>query len=409
MPQVKLTARNISTLAAPAEGSIEYFDSGLPGFGLRVSSKDRRTWFARYRVKGYRAKGSLTLGTFPNTDLADARDAAKDALRKAEKGIDPAVPIRQARAADTFKELSVRFMEDYKRRRRSWREKQRIINHDILPAIGKTKANVVKRADVREMLRQVVERESPIMANAVLSLTRRIFNWAIGEEIGGVEHNPCIGIAQPAENVERARVLTTEEIGTLWHGLDKRKIGMPKKIAIALKLELVTAQRKGEVITAEWAELDTKKELVWVIPAAKAKNGLAHRVPLSPLAVTLLGEAKKIAGKSRWVFPSSKRADASVTPRAINKAFTEALKTIGITNARPHDLRRTAASHMTSMSIARFVVGRILNHAERGATSIYDRYGYDAEKRNALIAWGTRLEEIISGEEQPSNVTKLRA
>ncbi len=50
-------------------------------------------------------------------------------------------------------------------------------------------------------------------------------------------------------------------------------------------------------------------------------------------------------------------------------------------NARPHDLRRTAASMMTSMGVSRIVLGHILNHAERGVTAIYDRYSYDVEKR----------------------------
>src|SRR5665213_2366648 len=95
MPQVKLTVRNAPSLPAPAEGFIEYFDLGLPGFGLRVSSKGRRTWIARYRIKGRKGKGSMSLGTVGGTEFADARGLAKDALRAAEKGIDPAEPIRK--------------------------------------------------------------------------------------------------------------------------------------------------------------------------------------------------------------------------------------------------------------------------------------------------------------------------
>jgi integrase len=60
----------------------------------------------------------------------------------------------------------------------------------------------------------------------------------------------------------------------------------------------------------------------------------------------------------------------------------------------PHDLRRTAATFMTSMGISRLVVSKILNHVESGVTAIYDRHSYDAEKREALEKWGQRLEEI---------------
>ena len=62
---------------------------------------------------------------------------------------------------------------------------------------------------------------------------------------------------------------------------------------------------------------------------------------------------------------------------------------------RQHDLRRTAASHMTGMGISRLVVGKILNHVETGVTAIYDRHSYDQEKRQALEAWGARVEELV--------------
>ena len=52
---------------------------------------------------------------------------------------------------------------------------------------------------------------------------------------------------------------------------------------------------------------------------------------------------------------------------------------------------------MTGMGIPRFTVSKILNHAETGVTAIYDRYSYDLEKRQALLAWGTQLERIVNG------------
>jgi integrase len=64
----------------------------------------------------------------------------------------------------------------------------------------------------------------------------------------------------------------------------------------------------------------------------------------------------------------------------------------------PHDLRRTAASHMTSMGIPRLVVAKILNHIEPGVTRVYDRHSYDAEKRQALEAWGRKVLALVAGE-----------
>jgi integrase len=75
-------------------------------------------------------------------------------------------------------------------------------------------------------------------------------------------------------------------------------------------------------------------------------------------------------------------------------------------DATPHDLRRTAASHMTSIGISRLAVSKILNHAETGFTAVYDRHSYDAEKRAALGAWGARLEDIIGARAERSNIVR---
>ncbi|HXP30577.1 MAG TPA: tyrosine-type recombinase/integrase [Stellaceae bacterium] len=419
MPQVKLTVRNAPTLPAPAEGFIEYFDLGLPGFGIRVSSKGRRTWLVRYRIKGRKGKGSMSLGTVGSTEFADARGAAKDALRAAEKGIDPAEPVRRERHAETFKELADRYIEEYakgpdykdgkgKPRKRSWKTDQRIIKRDLVPVIGNMKALTVKRADLRPILRAVIARGAPIMANRVHEVLRMIFAWAISEEIGGIEHNPCDGLARPSEEHSRDRVLSTGEIKTLWKALSNPPAGMPRRCALALKLQLVTAQRKGEVVGAEWSEIDRKAEKVWTIPAEKAKNRLAHRVPLTDSALDVLGEIEKLAGKSRWLFPSPS-GDKPMTARAINHAVLRVVDKLGVgDDMRPHDLRRSAASHMASIGISRFIIARILNHVERGVTAVYDRHSYDREKLQALDAWGRRLEQIVSSTAPPSNVTELR-
>ena len=80
---------------------------------------------------------------------------------------------------------------------------------------------------------------------------------------------------------------------------------------------------------------------------------------------------------------------------------------ISVDNVVPHDLRRTAASFMTSLGISRLTVSKILNHVETGVTAVYDRHGYDAEKRHALETWSARLEEIITGKKAETNVVSL--
>jgi integrase len=141
---------------------------------------------------------------------------------------------------------------------------------------------------------------------------------------------------------------------------------------------------------------------------------MAHRVPLSELALELLAELKEAtqpaaeSDAQRWLFPAA-HSDKHMTGGAVDHALRINRPLLGIENIVPHDQRRSAASHMTSAGISRLVVSKILNHAEPGVTAVYDRHSYDAEKRHALEVWGAHLKSIIDGtSETPANVVRLR-
>jgi integrase len=256
------------------------------------------------------------------------------------------------------------------------------------------------------LLDNIVDRGAPIAANRTLAVIRRMFGWALSRDI--VAASPCVTVKAPAKERRRDRMLGADEIAAFWRALDNPKLAISSAIRLVLKLQLVTAQRKGEF------DLD---ERVWTIPAAKAKNGMPHRVPLSPLALTVLanvassGRAANIDTEQdvpRWLFPSP-RIGKPITSPAVDHAMRGNRGALGTSDATPHDLRRTAASHMTSIGISRLVVSKILNHAEPGVTAVYDRHSYDAEKRAALAAWGARLEEIIGTRAECANLVRMRA
>ena len=358
-----------------------------------------------FRVDGRLER--LTIGPAGDAglSLADARQQAKDALAAAAKGLNPAEEKRAGRKAETFAELAERYLEEYaKPNKRSWTRDKEILDRDVLPKIGRLRANKVTRADVRELLRGIVARGAPVMANRTFEVVRGVFNWAMREEVAGITVNPCTQMRPPGgEEASRERALSDAEIMAFWTRLDDT--GTTPAIRLALRLILVTAQRKGEVACARWEEID-RDAAVWTIPGDRSKNGLAHRVPLSPLALSVLDEAKRLAGKSPFVFPSS-MTNRAVAAGALNNAVHRSLKTLGVAAFTPHDLRRTAATQMASMGIPRLTVGKVLNHVEPGVTSIYDRYAYDLEKRQALDAWARRLAEIVGIAEPQLNVASL--
>jgi len=399
---MKFTDRQIKNLK-PSDKRYEVFEDR--GFGVRVSPTGRKTFIYLYRMRGEVNKRRLSLGTYPAMSLAEAHRLYAEAREMVNQGIDPgakAVAERQEdRKAPTVAELSAEYLEKWaKPRKRSWMVDKRIIEKDVLPRWGRSKAKDITRRDVIRLLDGVAERGG-VMANRTLAVIRKMFNFAVSRDI--LSTSPCTAVQAPAPENRRDRVLTAEEIKAFWLGLGRTRI--TEGIRLALKLQLVTAQRKGEVISSAWTDFDLDDGW-WTIPAEKAKNGLPHRVPLSAMALNLLQTAKTIAGDSPWVFPSP-RGPRHITPTAVDHALRLALKTLEMEHFVPHDLRRTAASHMTGMGIPRLVVSKILNHVEKGVTAVYDRHSYDNEKRQALEAWGYRLQNIIQGAEEEGKVIPL--
>jgi integrase len=411
---MRFTDRSIAGLKAKTE-RYEAWEDGRTGLGVRVSPKGRKTWVFMYRYAGKARR--MTLGTYPAIGLAKAHVRHSRAKESLEEGIDPGAKQiehkRAERSAETVSDLIDEYLEKWARpRKRSADEDERSLRKEVEPAWGRRKAKDITRRDVITLLDGIVERGSPIQANRTLAVIRKMFNFAIGRDI--VDATPVAMVKAPAKENQRDRILSADEIRTFWNGVDKAS--MNTGIKLSLKLQLATAQRKGEIVGAEVSEFDLE-ESVWTIPAERSKNGLAHRVPLSDLAINIIKQAMADADGSEYVFPG-RREGSSLTAAAVNHALRLALQptkkngearppAIPLENVTPHDLRRTAASGMTSIGVSRLVVSKILNHVESGITAVYDRHSYDQEKRHALDAWAAHLEGIVSGKAKAGNVVAL--
>ena len=383
MPKVRLTHRGIAALEA-GRWLTDYWDETLSGFGVRAHHNGRKSYFVRYTADGSRRR--MTLGTYPALCLADARDKAKVVLGRVARGEDPQAEKVADREAETFGELAAEYLERHaKPNKRRWKEDERVIRAELLPVWKRRKAKNIGRRDVSEVLDTIVARGSPIMANRTKALISKILNFGISRDV--VEYNPCTAVPMPAKESQRERVLTEEEIRAFWRALD----GLEPVLASTFKMRLLTAQRGSEVLSMRWEQTNCDW---WTIPAAVAKNGHAHRVPLSPQVHTLLEELRPRTGSSVWVFASRRRRGQHV--KTVTRAATRTAEVAGIRDFTSHDLRRTAATFMTSMGVSRLVVSKILNHAERGVTAVYDRHSYDKEKREALQLWGEKVESVVT-------------
>ena len=399
------------------------FEHGGRGFGLRIEPSGRKSFFLEYRFgeAEERRNRVLTIGKHPTVSLTEARSIASQSLSQIEQDIDPAtqkltkkIPDRNALTVGDLVEEYIKKWAKVKKKERSWKEDERLLNKDILPVIGRKKAKDIRRRDIVLLLDAIVERGAAITANRVLAVTRKMFNFAVGRDI--IDASPCVQIPAPSKENRRERYLSEDEIKVFWEKLDDAK--MSQEIRLALKFLLVTGQRKNEVIGAEWSEFDLKNKW-WTIPAEKSKNKLTHRVPLTSTAMEILNALKKSTGQYQFVFASpvghTKRNPerkagifpilGSAVDRALRNNQTNNLKTkqkniFNLDHFTPHDLRRTTASMMTKSGVDRLVLKKILNHADREVTAIYDIYEDDKEKQVAMRTWDRELKQILTSQKR---------
>lgn len=413
MPKLNFTVRALEALKPPQSGRIEYWDESTNGsFGLRLSSTGKRSWVTMYRAGGRLRR--FTVGDYERLPLSDARAIAKDILYRAAKGIDPAAEKSMAREAETFGQIADQYIQGWaigpggesNPRKRSWKQDQKLIEWYVLPKWKNLKAAEIKRADVKALLRAQVQRGAPVVANRLLSLVRKLFNYALEEELGGLEFNPCQAIKPPTKEHASDRVLSFEEIRKFWAALQRSE---HREAVAILKLRLLTIQRGVELRLMEWSELDLESGW-WTIPGARTKNKLAHRVPITEQIWKVLEPFYSARGCSNYVFASPRLEGRAILN--LKDPFKEIFSESGISEPFVmRDLRRTGTTMMTGrLQIPRATVGKILNHVEPGVTKVYDRHSYDNEKRTTLTAWNALLERILTGDDlSSSTVINLRS
>lgn len=418
MPSLKPNHRLIQA-AKPINGKrTRYRIEGVEGLWLDVSATGRRYWYARYQPggRGTRKERWFRIGDVRSVGLADASRKARDVLTAAYAGDrDPHAEREVARAdtptfGDLYSDWFTRHAEPNLARAPT---DQSIYKAHIEGGLAKQRMADLKRADIGRLRDKVARSGGPVASNNVLVLINRVLNWAVDE--GLLEFNPAARLRKVGQTRPRERVLSDAEIPKFWNALaamdlkgsdhmakgEKGRILSPATRS-ALRIILLTGQRRSEVVEARKSELELEgPQPVWTIPSERTKNGLLHRLPLCPLAIEEFRKAIAASPpESPLVFPSpSEGSDVPILASAITRAMSRLVSEIKMAPASPHDLRRTVGTQMAMLGLPTHVRSLVLNHSSmsRSVTdAVYNRYAYDKEKREALQAWEGRLSSYLS-------------
>lgn len=400
----------------------ERFEGHADGEGLylRYRAEDAvPMWRFRYRFAG-KARVML-LGSYATLSLADARKLTKElrarvalghdvAAEKQERKEQAVAKVEAQRNALTVGSLADEYFERMIIGR--WKHPnipRARIERDIKPHIGRLKIEDVKPAHVDGMLRAIVQRGAPTIANDVLRLTRRIFDYAIKRH--AIQYNPAAAFSLDdagGKEEARERALSRDELVALFDSMRQAR-GFSIENTHVVKLLLMLAVRKGELTGARRAEFDMERA-VWELPGERTKTGSAIDIPLPPQAVKAISELLRLSEGSEWLLPARKmqhRMVPHVHENTINVALSK-LKPLmpGVEPFCVHDFRRTARTHLAALGVEPHIAERCLNHKIKGIEGIYNRHDYFDERRKALDLWARFLEACEKGEGW--NVVPLR-
>jgi integrase len=393
---MRLTASNIRALELPA-GKTEriFFDSELPGFGLRIRSGGSKTWCVQYKFGTKHRR--IVLGSLSTLDPGKARETAKDLLAAVRLGRDPAGDRTEAQAktAETFGALLPRFLARQRARLkpRSYEEVERHLLVHSKWLHSRPIAELDRRA-IALRLSEIADNSGPTAANSVRASLSACFSWMLRE--GLLEANPAAYTNKAVEGGARDRVLGDAELADIWKALPENHYGA------IIKLLTLTGSRRDEIGSLRWSEIDLEHRLI-TLPGERTKNRLPQEIPLGPAAMEIVNAQAQRAmhdGSQRdlvFGFGETRGFQAWSTSKLdLDARILSARKAAGVDKPIPgwrlHDLRRTCSTRMhgelrVQPHIVEAVLGHIKGHRS-GVAGVYNRATYREEKARALALWG---------------------
>ena len=336
-----------------------YRDSGIPGFGLRVTSGGGKSFIVEKRIEGKVKR--VTLGKYGNLTLEQARKEAMRFLGEVATGKNPIAAKQNRRIRNT---TLLEAFEDYLLTRKDLKastihDYRRSINGAFVNWQTKPLTDITK--DMVQLRHAALGKRSKARANNAMRVLRAVFNHAISKYEDHYGHH--VILTNPVDRLSQTRA---------WYKVDRRQTlikahELPDWFAATMQLNtettrhylyllLFTGLRRSEASKLQWSDVDFEDKTLTI---NETRNHQVHVLPLSDFLYELL--KKRHADKeSPYVFPSDSERGYLIEPRTAVKRVSELS---GVTFTL-HDLRRTFITIAESLDIPGYALKRLLNHKD---------------------------------------------
>lgn len=417
----------LSSLPLPPEGKRHSFkDARVKGLIVRVTPNGKKTFQLYQKHQGRPVR--ITLGTFPDMTIENARREATKAKGALAAGTNPNVEKDRLRKEITLKQLFELYMDRYSKvEKKSWRYDEREINKFLSHWFNR-KISDISTYEIKSLHLRLRENNGLYQANRMLERIRSMYNKAI--EWGWDGRNPTQGIKKFKEKA-RDRYVRPNEMPLLLEAIAAEDNEVARDYVF---ISLFTGARKTNVLQMRWEQIDWHNR-TWRIP--DSKNGEPVTVPLSGKAEELLDRRLKASHGNPWVFPSEtskkghltdpKKAWIRIKQRAtlalwahdeeaavlietvtstlpadhdigtrFDAVFKEAQRKrmelpIGLMDIRLHDIRRTFGSYQAISGASLQIIGESLGHKSQQSTQVYARLHNDPVRASIDVATAAML------------------
>jgi len=396
MPLTDVKIRN----AKPQPGKFTrlYDDRGMY---LEIAPSGGRWWRWKYRHAGKEKR--ISLGTFPEVSLKDARDRRDDARKLLKAGVDPS----QNRKAEKLRHVH-RVENTFGAVARAWYEKEsgswvpdyakrvlRLLERDILPFLGERPIAEIEGPELLQMLQRIEARGVRETTRRARIHCEKIFGH--GFALGKVKHNPAAGLGDALKAPQKtnfAAVTNPKQFGDLLRTIDGYEGTFT--VRCALHLAPLLAVRPGELRKARWADVDLGAA-EWRFTASKTNQN--HIVPLSRQALEILSDLHRLTGTCEFIFPGARSAKRPMSDNAVLAAMRRMEIPADVMNG--HGFR--ASFRTIGDEVLKFrpdLIDHQLAHMVKDPNGrAYNRTSFLPERKRMMQKWADYLDRLKAGGE----------
>jgi len=378
----------------PAEKARKVFDGN--GLYIEISPKGGKWWRFKYRYN--KKEKRISLGTYPEITLKEARDRCLESRQLLANGVDPGAH-RKAKQAAKSEQLN----NSFETVAREWVNKYgltwsaghtertlRRLERDVFPWVGSKPITELDAPALLSVARRIEERGALETAHRAMGNCGQIFRYAIAT--GRATYNPANdlkGALPPVKSTHFPAITDPMEVGELLRAIDEYRGTYVVKSA--LKLAPLVFVRPGELRKAKWSDINLDN-CEWRYLVTKTKT--EHIVPLSTQAVEILKALQPLTKLSPYVFPSARSNSRPMSENAI----LVALRSLGIEKDKMsgHGFRAMARTILDEvLGVRPDFIEHQLAHAVRDPNGrAYNRTAHLPERRKMMQDWADYLETL---------------